>query len=56
MTMKLDCPLEGCHTSIEADTEQEVMAEVEDHAGSAHPELELDDETVESIRSEIQVV
>lgn len=56
MTMKLDCPLQGCHTSIEAETEQEVMAQVEDHAGSAHPDLELDDETVESIKSEIQDV
>lgn len=56
MTMKLDCPLEGCHASLEADTEQQVMSQVEDHAKSAHPELELDDETVETIRSGIQVV
>lgn len=53
MSKKLDCPLEGCHASIEAETEQEVMAQAEDHASSAHPDLELDDDTVESIRSKI---
>lgn len=56
MPMKLDCPLEGCHASIEAETEQEVMAQVEDHASSDHPDLELNEETVESIRSAIKVV
>lgn len=56
MTMRLDCPLEGCHASIEADTEQAIMAQVEDHAEDAHPNLELDEETVESIRSGIQDV
>lgn len=54
MTMRLDCPLEGCHASIEADTEEAIMAQVGDHAEDAHPDLELDEETVESIRSGIQ--
>lgn len=56
MTKKLDCPLEGCHATIEAETEQEVMAQVEDHANSSQPELELDNETVETIRSNIRDV
>lgn len=56
MPMKLDCPLEGCHVSIDGDTEQEVMSQVEDHANTAHPDLELDEETVESIRSGIRVL
>jgi predicted small metal-binding protein len=56
MTKKLDCPLEGCHATIEAETEQEVMAQVEEHANSSHPELELDNETVETIRSNIRDV
>jgi predicted small metal-binding protein len=56
MTKKLDCPMEGCHASIEAATEGEVMAQVEGHAKESHPELELDDETVESIRSKIRDV
>lgn len=56
MAKKLDCPLEGCHATIEAETEQEVMAQVEEHANSSHPELELDNETVETIKSNIRDV
>lgn len=54
MTKKLDCPLDGCHASIEAETEQEVMEQVEQHAGDAHPELELNEETVEGIQAQIE--
>lgn len=54
MTKRLECPLEGCHATIEAESEQEVMAQAQDHANSAHPDLELDDETVETIRSSIE--
>ena len=53
MTKRLDCPLEGCHATIEAETEQEVMARVEDHAASSHPELDFNEETVENIKSNI---
>ena len=56
MAKRLDCPMEGCHATIEADTEAEVMAQVEDHASGSHPDLELDDETVETIRSKIHDV
>lgn len=54
MTKKLECPMEGCHAPIEAETEQEVMAQAEEHANSSHPELELDEETAENIRSNIR--
>lgn len=54
MSKRLDCPMEGCHASIEGETEDEIMAQAEEHAASAHPDLELDDETVETIRSSIQ--
>lgn len=54
MTKTLDCPMEGCQAHIEADTEDDVMEQVAEHAGSAHPDMELDDETVASIRSQIQ--
>ncbi|RAW46217.1 hypothetical protein DQW50_05465 [Halorubrum sp. 48-1-W] len=50
---RLECPVDGCSATIEAETEQEVMAQAEEHANSSHPELELDDETVENIRSSI---
>lgn len=54
MSKRLDCPLEGCHASIEGETEDEIMAQAEEHAASAHPDLELDAETVETIRSSIR--
>lgn len=54
MVKKLDCPMDGCTAHIEAETEEEVMAQVEGHARNAHPEMELDEETVERIRSKIR--
>ena len=50
---RLECPIDGCSAVIESETEQEVMAQAEDHASESHPDLELDDETVENIRSSI---
>ena len=44
---RLECLVDGCSATIEAETEQEVMAQSEEHAKSSHPEVELDDETVE---------
>lgn len=56
MTKRLECPLEGCHATIEAESEQDVMAQAEEHANSSHPGLELDEETVENLRSNIKDV
>lgn len=56
MPKKLECPLDGCHATIEAETEEEVLSQAEKHAESEHPELEVDDETVEDLRSRIQDV
>lgn len=53
MAKRLDCPLEGCHASIEAETEDEIMEQVATHAEQAHPELELTPDTVADIRSGI---
>ncbi|ELZ50008.1 hypothetical protein C464_03477 [Halorubrum coriense DSM 10284] len=50
---RLECPIDGCSATIEAETEEEVMSQAEEHANSSHPELEMDDETVETIRSSI---
>ncbi|WP_435073249.1 DUF1059 domain-containing protein [Halorubrum sp. HHNYT27] len=50
---RLECPIDGCSATIEAETEEEVMAQAKEHANSSHPDLELDDETVENIRSNI---
>lgn len=56
MSKRLDCPLEGCHASIEAETEDEIIAQAGEHAQTAHPELELDDEMVKTLRSKIRDV
>jgi predicted small metal-binding protein len=54
MTKTLDCPMDGCTAHIEAETEAEVMEQAAAHAESAHPDLDLDEETVASIRSKIR--
>jgi predicted small metal-binding protein len=56
MTKKLDCVVEGCHASIEAETEEAIMAQAQEHAAEAHPDVELDEETVGLIRGHIQDV
>lgn len=56
MSKRLDCFMEGCNATIEAETEAEVMSQVEDHAAKAHPDLELDDETVQTVRDHIRDV
>lgn len=56
MTKRLECPLEGCIATIEAETEDEVMTQAEAHATSSHPELELDDEMIQTLRSGIEDV
>jgi predicted small metal-binding protein len=56
MPKRLECFIEGCDATIEADSEAEVMAQVEAHAGDAHPDLELDEETVNAIQEQIRDV
>lgn len=53
MAKELECHLKGCHATIQAETEQEVLSRAEKHANRSHPERKLDDERVESIRSSI---
>lgn len=56
MTKRLECVIEGCDATIEAENEDAVMAQVGEHAANAHPELELDDGTIETIRSNVREV
>lgn len=56
MSKRLDCFMAGCDATIEADTEAGVMAQVEEHVASTHPDLELDEETVQTVRDHIQDV
>jgi len=53
MTETLECPMGGCHATVEGETGDEVMSQAEDHAASSRPEVELDDETVETLKSNI---
>lgn len=53
---RLECIVEGCNAVIEAETEEEVMEQAAEHAGSNHPEVEMDDETQEAIRSSIMTI
>lgn len=39
--------MEGCTAHIEAETEEEVMAQAEEHARAAHPAMEFDEGTAE---------
>jgi predicted small metal-binding protein len=54
MAKQLHCIVDGCDATIEAESEAEVMSQVEAHASSAHPDLELDEETVQTVRDHIQ--
>ncbi|MFD1513675.1 DUF1059 domain-containing protein [Halomarina rubra] len=56
MSKRLECIMEGCDATIEGESEQEVMAQVETHVQEAHPDLDLDDETVELVRSNVKTV
>jgi predicted small metal-binding protein len=56
MTKHLDCVVDGCDASIEAESDEAVMARVESHVQQEHPDLDLDDETVELVRSNIRSV
>lgn len=56
MSNRLDWVIDGCDASIEAETEDAVLARAQEHAASAHPQLDLDDETVASIRASIRHV
>jgi predicted small metal-binding protein len=56
MTMHLDCPVDGCSASIEGDTEESVLSQAEAHAAETHPDMEMDDETVSMIKSNIREV
>lgn len=51
MAMELECSFGTCQATIQAETEQEVVARAKTHMCHSHPERVLDDETLDSIRS-----
>lgn len=47
-------PTDGCEATIEADSEEAVMIQAEEHAREAHPEMELEEATVQDLRGRIR--
>jgi predicted small metal-binding protein len=58
MAFELNCADTGasCPFSVRAETEDEVMQHVANHASIAHPDLELNAETVERIKGLVRSV
>lgn len=56
MALRLDCPVDGCEGVCEGDTEDVVMEQAAAHVEDAHPDLELDDATVEQLKADIHEV
>lgn len=56
MSYELNCVIDGCDASITEESEEEVLETAGQHAEEAHPNLELDDETLATIRSNINEV
>ncbi len=54
MSHRVECIVDGCTGVCEGETEAEVMSEVEAHVKEAHPDLELDEDTVQAVEAEIQ--
>jgi predicted small metal-binding protein len=50
---RLDCPIDGCHASIESETRGDVMERAAAHATQKHPDVELDEQTVADVESKI---
>jgi predicted small metal-binding protein len=53
---RLECPIGDCGRVFESETEEQLMSDVETHAGESHPDVALDDETVADIRAQIKTV
>lgn len=54
MTLQLECPVDGCAGTCEGDSEEAVLEQAKDHVANAHPDLDLDDETVDQLKADIQ--
>lgn len=56
MTHRVECIVDGCNGVCEGDSEEDLMAQVEAHVADAHPDLTLDEETVQAVKAEIETV
>ena len=56
MSKRLECIIEGCDATIEAESEDQVMSQAQSHAAKEHPDLDLDADTIADIRANIRDV
>jgi predicted small metal-binding protein len=56
MTRRLECIVDGCDATIEGISDDEILAQAEQHAAKEHQDLDLDDEMVEELKSHIVAV
>jgi predicted small metal-binding protein len=56
MTRRLECIVDGCDATIEGISDEEILAQAEQHASKEHPDLELDEKIVEELKSHIVAV
>jgi hypothetical protein len=56
MAHELDCVVDGCEASISEETTEAVREAAEKHAAEEHPDLDLDEETVEMLKDHIEEV
>ena len=54
MARELHCVVDGCQATITAETDEEILDVAEEHAAEEHPDLELDEETVETLKDNIE--
>jgi len=56
MSLELTCPIDGCDAVCAGESEDEILEQAEAHAADAHPDLELDDATVQTLKDGIEEV
>ncbi|MBX0302700.1 DUF1059 domain-containing protein [Haloarcula salinisoli] len=56
MAQELSCVVDGCEATITEETAEEILEVAEAHAAEEHPDLELDEATVEMLKDNIEEV
>ncbi|MDS0258124.1 DUF1059 domain-containing protein [Haloarcula sp. S1CR25-12] len=56
MAQQLSCVVDGCEATITEETVAEILEVAEGHAAEEHPDLELDEGTVETLKENIEEV
>lgn len=54
MSKQLVCIVDGCEAVCTGESEEEIMTQAEEHVHDAHPEVTLDEETVQAVKANIE--